>query len=677
MSNRASIVEELLQVIPQLRPQMYFKTSLTALSHAMEDQVLAGSESPLVIANFQQVRFYRQEAHRYQRIANITQQVYVLSAEGAGFSSCSDFYETIAFDAADALTQEWHLVVIGEQYSACLICRERQPIPAVSRSPGFMALEQTRRFEGIWTLDRQVSQQAAEILLRRILSYRPDLTDKVEQARFQFLQTDLSEISPELGSDPFAQRLVTYVQAGQYKLLKAYKAISAQERRERLVNSITSAIRRSLNPAEIFKIAVQELGQALQVCRCLIYRCKAEDATTQIQHEYLKQSVSSLVGQTWPLRDNPLFQQIQLHPETIAIDNTQAKSPLCQLDLKEVQPLISRWKVHSWLMAPLIYQERLLGMIELHHCQPEPYIWTDNDKALVEAIATQLSVAIIQAEAYANLEELNRQLADLDRTSSNLIAITGHELRTPLSTIQVCLESLSTEPDMPSELRQVMLSSALADAERMRKLVQDFLILSRLESGRIEWNLEALSLRECAELALSSVKAKYIDASPPQINIQIPPDTPLIKADGEWLVEVLSKLLDNACKFTPTDGTITISVTPSANKQLQVTVADTGRGIEPNQLEAVFDRFYQEEGALRRTTGGTGLGLAICRQIIVGLGGRIWAVSDGKDQGSQFHFILPRAENSQGSSSKSQRSRKPPRSSRKSNRIQPDKLVLE
>ena len=676
MSNRASIVEELLQAIPQLRPQMYFKTSLTALSHAMEDQVLAGSECPLVIASFQQARFYRQEAHRYQRIANITQQVYVLSAAGAGFSSCSDFYETIAFDAADALTQEWHLVVMGEQYCACLICRERQPVPTVSRSPS-LPLEQTRRFEGIWTLDRQVSQQAADILLARILSYRPDLAAKVDQARNQFFQADLLDISPGLGSDPFAQRLVTYVQAGQYKLLKAYKAISAQERRERLVNSMTSAIRRSLNPSEIFKIAVQELGQALQVCRCLVYRCKAEDAAIQIQHEYLKQSVVSLVGETWPLKENPLFQQVRLHPETIAIEDTRAESSPYRADLNSLQPLIGRWRIRSWLMAPLIYQERLLGMIELHHCQPEPYIWTDHDKALVEAIAAQLSVAIIQAEAYANLEDLNRQLADLDRTRSNLIAITGHELRTPLSTIQVCLESLSAEPDMPSELKQVMLSSALADAERMRKLVQDFLILSRLESGRIEWNLEALSLWECSELALSSVKAKYVDTLFPQITIQIPTDTPLIRADGEWLVEVLTKLLDNACKFTPPEGKITISVTRLVNKQLQVTVADTGRGIEPNRLEAVFDRFYQEEGALRRTTGGTGLGLAICRQIIVGLGGQIWAISDGKDQGSQFHFILPMAENRQRARSKSERSGKTHRSSRKTSRTQSDKLVLE
>ncbi|MCG8363108.1 MAG: ATP-binding protein, partial [Pseudanabaenales cyanobacterium] len=85
----------------------------------------------------------------------------------------------------------------------------------------------------------------------------------------------------------------------------------------------------------------------------------------------------------------------------------------------------------------------------------------------------------------------------------------------------------------------------------------------------------------------------------------------------------------------------------------------------------------QEEGALRRTTGGTGLGLAICRQIIVGLGGQIWAASKGKDQGSQFHFILPMAETRQGPRSNSERSRKPPRPSRKSKRSRPDKLVLE
>ena len=293
------------------------------------------------------------------------------------------------------------------------------------------------------------------------------------------------------------------------------------------------------------------------------------------------------------------------------------------------------------MLVPIFYRGKLMGMLELHHCGPDPVSWKEEDVALVNAIATQIGVALIQAEAYANLQDLNEQLEALDRTRSNLVAITGHELRTPLSTIQVCLESLASEPDMSPELRQVMLNTALQDAERLRKLVQDFLTLSQLESGRVEWNLEALDLTECVELSLSNVRARHKDTTLPQIDNLVTDELPLIQADGEWLVEVLAKLLDNACKFTSPQGKIIIEVSRSSPESLEVTVADTGRGIEPKRLETVFDRFYQEEGALRRSTGGTGLGLAICRQIVQGWGGEIWAESQGKNQGSQFHFTVP------------------------------------
>ncbi|MGB5974728.1 MAG: ATP-binding protein, partial [Nodosilinea sp.] len=454
--------------------------------------------------------------------------------------------------------------------------------------------------------------------------------------------------------DPFTQRLVTYLQAGQYKLLKAYKAITAQERRERLVNSITSVVRQSLDADEIFAKAAQELGQALHVCRCLIYPCSATDSTVVITHQHLNEATDSLLGEVWPLNTNPLFDYVQDTKETIAIADTQASSSPFRQELEAVQPLIERWQIKAWLIVPLTYQGRLVGMIELHQCYPEPYEWSEHDTALVDAIATQLSVAIIQAEAYANLQDLNQQLEALDRTRANLIAITGHELRTPLSTIQVCLESLATEPDMPNELRQIMLQSALEDAERMRKLVQDFLTLSRLESGRVEWNLETLSIQECVDLALSSIHGSQDSAETPTIAVKIPKQVPLVRADGEWLVEVLVKLLDNARKFTPPSGKITIQVTRSSPAHLRVTVADTGRGIEPSRLHIVFDRFYQEEGALRRTTGGTGLGLAMCRQIVEGLGGTIWAQSAGKNKGSQFHFTVPVAQGKlEGRSSRS------------------------
>ncbi|NJN22057.1 MAG: GAF domain-containing protein [Leptolyngbya sp. RL_3_1] len=649
MRHSVPVVETLLQVIPQLRSQLFFKASLTALSHAMEDQVLAGTGNPLVIASFQQERFYRQEAHRYERIAGLTNQVYVLSAAGTSFENQADGYETIAFDADDVLTQEWNLVVLGEHYQSCLICRERDPAPSVLQSAsGGIAPEQTRRFEGIWTQDPQVSQYAALILLDRILDYSPDLQDKVALAKRQYVDAEALTLQPEINTleaDPFTQRLVTYLQAGQYKLLKAYKAISIQERRERLINSITAVIRRSLDPGKIFQIAVDELGQALQACRCVVYRYHPAEMGVTIRYEYRHWEVASLVGTVWPLAENPLLNRAHRDRDTIVIPDTAEPDPQYADELMGLQALIEQWNIRSWLIVPLIHQQRLLGVIELHHCQSPPETWQEGDRALVEAVAAQLSVALIQADAYAHLQDLNQQLAALEQTRSNLIAITGHELRTPLSTIQVCLESLASEPDMPAVLQATMLSSALEDAERMRKLVQDFLTLSRLEGGQIQWDLEVLAIGECIDLALSSIQARYLSGGDcPKIRVDLPPKLPLIRADGEWVVEVIAKLLDNACKFTEVSGEIVISTQHIDESTLQVTIADNGRGIETYRLETVFDRFYQEEGALRRTAGGTGLGLAMCRQIIEGLKGRIWATSAGRDQGSQFHFTLPLAE---------------------------------
>ena len=675
-----SVLAELVQEIPQLRPQIYFKTSLTALSHAMEDQVLASSDRPLVIATFQQERFYRQEAHRYRRIANLTSQVYVLAAPETAFNNSSEYYETIAFNTKEILSKEWNLLVLGKQYSSCLICNERFNSDEGNETSQLLDMDQARRFEGIWTFDRHVCVQAAISLLNRILKYRPELAEKVQAAQDTYgINVDVgmgrksgkvksssnrrylkkaSEVvtqNPQF-NDPFAQRLVTYLQASQYKLLKAYRSISAQEQKQRLINIISNAMRRSLDPDEIIKVAVQELGEALLACRCLIYQCRALDVTATITHEYLSSSITSVVNQEWPLQDNPLFQKVVQTQEQVSIEDTSLLPDYCLTKTLQgsrikaqncIETLISQWEIKSWLMVPLLYQGRLLGMVELHDCGSCAHNWSDDKIDLVQAIATQLGITLIQAETYVHLEELNQQLEALDRTRSNLIAITGHELRTPLSTIQVCLESLSQEPDMPAELRQVMLETALADADRMRHLVQDFLTLSHLESGTVEWNVEYLPLLECVDLALSSIRAHNSQKDLPSITTEVSTELPLVLADGEWLVEVLSKLLDNACKFTQSEGTVMIGATSNGNNMLEVTVSDTGRGIEPKRLEAVFDRFYQEEGALRRSVGGTGLGLAICRQIITRLGGKIWAESEGKNCGSQFHFTIPIVSNSE------------------------------
>lgn len=632
---------------------MYFKSSLTALSHAMEDQVLAGDDQPIVIASFQRERFYRQEAHRYIRIAERTDQVYVLAAPESDFTNKSDHYEMVAFEPGDGLCAEWHLVVLGKNYASCLVCKEKTVTPTPT-----LHVDQSRRFEGLWTFNREVVLQTAELLMQRIMQYRPELTEKVVAGLSRFQTAEIIDTPNRVDPEPFAERLVTYLQAGQYKLSKAYRAISLKERRERLVNIITTAVRQSLDPESVLQVAAQELGQALQAGRCLIYRCKDSDDRVTLAHEFLDRDrcddgvdsqgkrkpppLQSLVGKNWDLYHNPVFQTVAQSLEPRYLEDTQTAVPFSQN--KYFQAMLQEHNIRTWLMVPLIHQGSLVGVLELHFCQPNLEVVSTHNIELVEAVAAQIGIALIQAEAYAHLEDLNQQLEALDRTRSNLIAITGHELRTPLSTIQVCLESLASDPDMSADLRQVMLNSAIVDAERMRKLIQDFLTLSRLEGGRVEWRFEPIPLRECVELGLSSLRARD-GTELPQITIEFDDDLPFVNADGEWLVEVLSKLFDNACKFTTSDGEIRIQAKRYPNEpMLEVIVADTGRGIEPHLLETIFERFYQEEGALRRSTGGTGLGLAICRQIIINWGGRIWAESAGKDQGCQFHFTIPAIE---------------------------------
>ncbi|MEO1669579.1 MAG: DICT sensory domain-containing protein [Cyanobacteria bacterium J06631_2] len=650
MSISESVVQQLLDNCPGWRPQMYFKPSLTALSHAMEDLVLNDdTDTPLVIANFQRERFYRQESHRYRRIANQSSQVYVLAAPETDFSDGSIDYETIAFEPDDALAQEWHLVIIGQQYASCLICRERN-IPN-SENKYVSAMDTNRRFEGIWTFDRTVTLAAGKIMLDRIRRYRPELAAKITQAENLYLDSssiDKTKLitSPLANPDPFVQRLVTYLQASQYKLLKSNKTLAIKQQKEQLVNSVTDAVRRSLNTKQILQVAVQKLGQGVGVCRCIIYRCRDHDQVATIDREFTSPGIKSVLGSKWQ-SNNPLFEEAISTTETVSVDNTHEDERLTRLAWEQgtgefFRNLIENYSITSWLLTPIFYHGRLLGMMELHHCSPEAISWNRDDINLVDAIATQVGVALIQAEAYADLEDLNEQLEALDRTRSNLVAIVGHELRTPLSTIQVCLESLASEPDMASELSQIMLDTALKDAERMRHLVQDFLTLSKLEGGGVEWNIETLSITECIDLAISNVRARQLNQSMPQINnLTSPDDLPLVETDGEWLVEVLAKLLDNACKFTQADGTIAIAVKTNGGKTLEVTVSDTGRGIDTASLESVFDRFYQEEGALRRSAGGTGLGLAICRQVVKNWGGEIWAESPGKDRGSIFHFTIP------------------------------------
>ncbi len=618
IKHSTSLLQDLLQAVPNLKAQIYFKTTLTALSHAMEDLVLTGDDRPLVIANFQQERFYRQETQRYQRIAEKANQVYILAMPETDLATIPAPYATIGLEPMDELTQEWHLVIVGATYSACLICREH---PAAVDA---VTLDAARQFRGFWTFDPIVSRQAAQALLGRIVHYRPDLVDQVEQVRSEY---DLSEMEPgflepvmaqslisEVDVRQFSDRLVTYLQASQYKQVQSYRRILAQAEQAQLVNVITAKIRQSLKPDDVVTVAVQEIGQVFLNCVCQMSRLPS--ASLLSSHPPFRSLLDQ--GQMVAIADVMQDSGLQAHPE--------------------LQQKMHADQIRACLLIPIFYQQTCLAVLELHHGIPR--FWSDTDREFLSAIATQVGWGLKQAEAYISLALLNDQLSTIEQTQNNLIAIVGHELRTPLSTIQVCLESLATEPEMPADCQQVMLEIALADSERLRKLVQDFLLLSQLESDQVSWQVEPIAIVDLLSLTLSNLKSGTPETNLPKVVVNAPDRIPMILGDGEAIMQLLMKLLDNALRFTPKTGTVSINILADAS-QLEIQIRDTGCGIEPSRLDTIFDRFYQEEGFLQRSVGGTGLGLAICRQLVRRLEGRLWATSDGKGTGSQFFVTLP------------------------------------
>jgi DICT domain-containing protein len=274
MDQSTSLLQDMMQAMPEIKSRIYFKAALTALSHAMEDLVIDGDhdDRPLVIANFQQERYYRQETQRYQRIADRTDHVYVLAVPETAFIQSPVPYATIGLDPMDELAQEWHLVIICERYCAALICREyAAPIDT-------SALDTARQFRGFWTFDPQVSRQAAVMLLQRALRYRPDLSNAIGQAKRHY-QLDTAPVTLNTTSllsnidvQLFSDRLVTYLQANQYKQVKAYRRVVEQERQERLINEITQAVRQSLKPEDVLTTAIREVGRVFGQCRCVLYR---------------------------------------------------------------------------------------------------------------------------------------------------------------------------------------------------------------------------------------------------------------------------------------------------------------------------------------------------------------------------------------------------------------------
>lgn len=237
-------------------------------------------------------------------------------------------------------------------------------------------------------------------------------------------------------------------------------------------------------------------------------------------------------------------------------------------------------------------------------------------------------------------------LRRLEKIRKDFVANVSHELRTPLTSIKGYVEALLDGAKDDPVVSINFLDIILKQSDRLNLIIEDLLELSKIESGGISFKEEPIELRSLVERALSVVKP-IADKNRHHLTIMIDAGLPAVAGDEGRLVQVLTNLLDNAIKYTPEGGTITVGATraplektePQANA-IDISVADTGIGIPEQDRPRVFERFYRVDKARSRELGGTGLGLAIVKHIIEGHGGQVW-VEANHPRGSRFVVRLP------------------------------------
>jgi two-component system sensor histidine kinase BaeS len=242
----------------------------------------------------------------------------------------------------------------------------------------------------------------------------------------------------------------------------------------------------------------------------------------------------------------------------------------------------------------------------------------------------------------ASFNKMAAALEETEQRRREFITDVSHELRTPLSTLQGYMEGLMDGVVEPSEETWALL---YAEAERMRRLVDDLGRLSRAEVGRLDLHVIPASPNELVGRAVEGMLPLYAEKGV-RLESAVAAVTPLVLADIDRAVQVLTNLLGNALRHTPGGGRVGVEVEARGDDVL-FRVSDTGVGIAPEHLPRVFERFYRVEKSRSREGGGSGLGLAISRALIEAMGGRIWAESEGPDKGTTFAFTLPAARGGQ------------------------------
>jgi len=319
-----------------------------------------------------------------------------------------------------------------------------------------------------------------------------------------------------------------------------------------------------------------------------------------------------------------------VNPEAEVMFGIRAKN-LIGKTLKELTHLSNLNKLSQLIERPV---KRALFKKELFLKEPIERVLEITTTPVIDAEGANIGFIVV-------LHDITREKA-IDKMKSEFISITAHQLRTPLSAIKWCFQMV-IEGDLGeiSKEQKEILQKGYLSNERMIKIVNDLLNVSRIEEGKFLYNLSLVSLEDIIKNSIKdlehTIKEKHIGFT------LLKPLTPLpnITVDSQKISLAFQNLLANAIQYTPKEGRVIVIVSMEKNKEkIEVIVKDTGVGIPIEQQKKIFTKFFRGDNAIRMQPEGSGMGLFLTKNIIERHGGKIWFESE-EGKGSTFHFTLP------------------------------------
>ncbi|MBD2530756.1 GAF domain-containing protein [Nostoc flagelliforme FACHB-838] len=468
--------------------------------------------------------------------------------------------------------------------------------------------------------------------------------------------------------------------------------VQEQQQREAIVNQIATMLHAPLTPEEILHNVLEQAVKASGSSGGRLYLTSPDEALPAHLYTYGNQPAPSEYEQLNSLENHPLWQEVGETPAPIDTALTQKDKPPLRVVINlqqepRLHQLIESFQttpIRGLIVQPLYYGKEFLGYLtffrdqigtknlwpgyeEADERQQRPrqsmaqwqalkqdkaHVWSIEEMELIQSLNIHLSLAVLQNRLYHRerqqrlvVEMHNEALSharaaaeEVSRLKSNFLASTSHELRTPLAStlnyLKLLKERLYEDED---ELRQYI-DGAYQSTQNLVTIINDVLDIAKIEDGRIALDLETVYLQKLLQeqCFLSGAESRY-KAIPLTLHCEIE----TVFADKIKVRQVMTNLLDNAFKFTD-EGQIDVrAVVDSTGTMAQISVHDTGIGIEMESSEQLFSPFVQADGSAQRSYGGTGLGLTICKRLVELMGGKIWLESPGLGQGNTVSFTLP------------------------------------